>query len=98
VGVVSLLDVARRAGVSPGTASRVLSQAPYPVREELQRRVLEAAAELDYSPSALARALVRDESRIVGVLVHDITDPYFGEIVRGLEDAAAASGYLVLVR
>jgi LacI family transcriptional regulator len=58
--------------------------------------VLEAARELDYVPNALARGLLKSRMPVVGVIVHDITDPYFAEVVRGVEDAATASGYLVI--
>jgi LacI family transcriptional regulator len=58
--------------------------------------VLDAARELDYVPNALAQGLLKSQLALVGVIVHDITDPYFAEIVRGVEDAASASGYMVI--
>ena len=90
-------DVARRAGVSLSTASRVVSGNGYPVAEETRRRVLDAVRELSYSPSVLARALVTNRTYIVGVIVGDVEDPYFAEIVRGVEDVARRDGYLVIV-
>jgi LacI family transcriptional regulator len=90
-------DVAKRAGVSITTASRVLNNVDYPVAPATRRRVETAARELHYSPSALARALVTRRSGIVGVLVGDMVDPYFAEIARGVEDAARRAGYLVVV-
>lgn len=90
-------DVAKRAGVSITTASRVLNNVDYPVAAATRRRVEEAARQLHYSPSALARALVTRRSGIVGVLVGDMVDPYFAEIARGVEDAARRAGYLVVV-
>ncbi len=90
-------DVAKRAGVSITTASRVLNKVDYPVAPTTRRRVEAAARELRYSPSALARALVTRRSGIVGVLVGDMVDPYFAEIARGVEDAARRAGYLVVV-
>jgi LacI family transcriptional regulator len=90
-------DVAKRAGVSITTASRVLNNVEYPVAATTRRRVEAAARELRYSPSALARALVTRRSGIVGVLVGDMVDPYFAEIARGVEDAARRAGYLVVV-
>lgn len=92
-----LRDVAQTAGVSPGTASRVLSGSSYPVALRTRLRVEEAAKVLDYVPNSIARALVTGRSAIVGAVVHDITDPFFNEVVRGLEDAAAASGESVLI-
>jgi LacI family transcriptional regulator len=90
-------DVAKKAGVSITTASRVLNHVDYPVAAATRRRVEAAARELHYSPSALARALVTRRSGIVGVLVGDMVDPYFAEIARGVEDAARRAGYLVIV-
>jgi LacI family transcriptional regulator len=89
--------VARRAGVSLSTASRVVNDNGYPVAQATRQRVLEAVQELNYSPSALARALVTKRTYIVGVIVGDVEDPYFAEIVRGVEDVARRAGYLVIV-
>jgi LacI family transcriptional regulator len=90
-------DVARRAGVSLSTASRVVTDNGYPVAEATRQRVLEAVRELNYSPSVLARALVTRRTQIVGVIVGDVEDPYFAEIVRGVEDVARRAEYLVIV-
>jgi LacI family transcriptional regulator len=92
----SITEVARRAGVSVATASRVVSSADYPVSAATRARVLDAARALDYEPNALARGLLKARMPVVGVIVHDITDPYFAEIVRGVEDAASPAGYLVI--
>ena len=94
--MASITEVARLAGVSPATASRVVSAADYPVSAATRARVLEAARELDYVPNALARGLLKSRVPVVAVIVHDITDPYFAEVVRGVEDAASAAGYLVI--
>ena len=94
--MTSITEVARRAGVSIATASRVLSEADYAVSASTRTRVLDAARELDYVPNALARGLLKSQIPVVGVIVHDITDPYFAELVRGVEDAAAPRGYLVV--
>ncbi len=94
---VSIRDVARLAGVSPGTASRVLSGSTYPVSARARQRVEEAARALNYVTNSAARALVTGHSEIVGAIVHDITDPFFSVVVRGLQDAAVADGLVVLV-
>ncbi len=94
--MASITEVARLAGVSVATASRVVSEADYPVSAGARARVLEAARALDYVPNALARGLLNRRVPVVGVIVHDITDPYFAEVVRGVEDAASAAGFLVI--
>ena len=95
--IASLADISRRAGTSVATASRVLNGSTHPVSEATRARVLAAAADLGYAPSALAQALVQRSSRIIGVIVNDIVDPYFAEIARGVEDVAGRMGYLVMV-
>jgi LacI family transcriptional regulator len=94
--MASITEVARLAGVSTATASRVVSSSDYPVSAATRARVLEAAETLDYVPNALARGLLKSRVPVVAVIVHDITDPYFSEVVRGVEDGAAAAGYLVI--
>jgi LacI family transcriptional regulator len=95
--MASLIDISRRAGVSIATASRVLGGSTHPVSEATRSRVLSAAEELGYRPSELARALVKRNSRIIGVIVGDIADPYFSEIARGVDDVAAKGGYLTMI-
>jgi LacI family transcriptional regulator len=94
--MASITEVAKLAGVSTATASRVVGEVDYPVSQATRERVLAAARELDYVPNALARGLLKSTVPIVGVIVHDITDPYFSEVVRGVEDAANDAGYLVI--
>jgi len=94
--VASITEVARQAGVSTATAARVMAAADYPVSEGTRQRVLDAALALDYVPNALARGLQKSRIAVVGVIVHDIIDPYFSEVVRGIEDVAATDGYLVI--
>ena len=95
--MASLSDISRHAGVSIATCSRVLNGSAHPVSEATRTRVLNAAQELGYAPSALARALVTRSSRIIGVIVGDIVDPYFAEIARGVEQVGADLGYLTMV-
>lgn len=92
----TLHDVADIAGVSIATVSRVLTGAR-PSPPATRERVLAAAAELDYRPSALARALRRRTSHTLGLLITDIENPYFPELVRAVEDAAHARGYGLLL-
>ncbi|MFN8454475.1 MAG: LacI family DNA-binding transcriptional regulator [Anaerolineae bacterium] len=95
--MVSIIDVAKQANVSITTVSRVLTGSAHPVSEETRERVLEAVEALNYSPSALAQAMVTRATHIVGVIVGDASDPYFATIVRGVEDVARRHGYLVIV-
>jgi LacI family transcriptional regulator len=95
---VTLRDVADRAGVHPGTASRVLSAGGGgAVSAPTAERVRAAARELGYEPNPIARSLRTSRSQTVGVLVPDITNPLFGPIVRGVEDTLDAAGYVSLV-
>ena len=95
--MASLADISRRANVSIATASRVLNGSSHPVSDATRTRVLAAAEELGYRPSELARALVKRTSRIVGVIVGDIVDPYFAEIAHGVDHVAGAAGHLTMV-
>ncbi len=94
---VTLADVARRAKVSPATASRVINGSSKPVAEELRERVLKAVEELRYVPNAAARMLARAERGAIGVIVHDVSDPYFAEITRGLQRVATDRGTLLVI-
>jgi DNA-binding LacI/PurR family transcriptional regulator len=87
----TIRDVARRAGVSTATVSRVLSGASH-TRPETARRVTEAAGALEYRPSGVARSLKLRRTRTLGLLVTDIQNPFYPEIVRAVEDAAQAAG------
>jgi LacI family transcriptional regulator len=93
----TLAEVARRAEVSLATASRVLNGSTRGVTPELRIRVLEAAEELRYVPNAHAQALARAATRMVGVIVHDVGDPYFAEISRGILRVATDAGRLVMI-
>ena len=93
----SIIDVARRAGVSIATASRVMSHSSYPVSERSRQKVLSAATELNYIPNSLARGLRMKRSSLIAVLVGDNTDPYFAEITRGVEEIAKEHGYLTII-
>jgi LacI family transcriptional regulator len=95
--MATLADVARRAGVSTATASRIINGSSKPVADTLRERVLAAVAELQYVPNAHAQMLARSHRSAVGVIVHDVSDPYFAEITRGLQRVASANGRLVII-
>jgi LacI family transcriptional regulator len=92
---VTLQDVADLAGVSLATASRVLSNGPRRVGRQLASRVNQAAADLGYTANLQARAVATGQSSMVGVVVHDIADPYFSSIASGLMDVAHPMQLLV---
>lgn len=95
-GAVTLGDVARAAGVSLATASRALNgSGGRKVNDELRRRVLAAAEELDYAPNPHAQAVARGRTSVVGLIVQDIADPYFSSIAAGVIQQAEKHGLLV---
>lgn len=89
-------DVADLADVSINTASRALNNKP-DVHPATRARVLEAAERLDYVANALARGLRGKRSRSLGVVAADIANPFFSEVIRGIEEAAFARGYGIIV-
>jgi LacI family transcriptional regulator len=93
----SLADVARRAGVSITTASRVMSASQHPVAEHTRRRVLQAADELDFEPNLVARGLVAQRTSMVALLVGDMTESAASLTTRGAEDVAFEHGFSLLV-
>lgn len=96
-GTVTLSDVAREAGVSVATASRALNGSSRTVRAELSARVIAVAQRLDYAPNAQAQAMAKGATTMVGLIVHDISDPYFSAIAAGISRAAEDGGLLVML-
>ncbi len=92
---VTLQDVADRAGVSLTTASRVVNEGARRVGAPLAQRVHAAVAELGYTANLQARAVATGQSTMIGVVVHDIADPYFSSIAAGLIEVADARRLLV---
>lgn len=89
-------DVARLAGVSTSTVSAVVNQ-NVPVSPERKERVLRAMAALHYQPDEIARSLKKGRTKAIGVVVPDITNAFYPEVVRGVEEAAFARGYAVFL-
>jgi len=92
----SIADVAARAGVSPTTVSHVIS-GNRPVSARTAAVVRRAMAELDYVPNHAARSLRSGSTRMLGLLVPDIGNPYFADLARGAEDGAQANGYRLVL-
>ncbi|TJZ64050.1 LacI family DNA-binding transcriptional regulator [Chitiniphilus eburneus] len=91
----TLDQVARAAGVSPSTVSRILNGTAR-VSEAKRRSVEEAIAALDYRPNVLAQGLARGRSLTIGVLTQDIASPFYSESLKGIEEALAGTGYAPL--
>ena len=94
---MTLQDVADRAGVSLTTASRVVNEGSRRVGPRLAERVNRAVTELGYTANLQARAVATGQSTMIGVVVHDIADPYFSSIAAGLIEAADARQLLVCI-
>ncbi|MDR3773123.1 MAG: LacI family DNA-binding transcriptional regulator [Terracidiphilus sp.] len=93
---MSIRDVASRAGVSIATVSRAVNRIPT-VDPELAARVWRAIEEVGYLPNTQARALVSGRSHMLGLIVSEITNPFFPELVQEFENLAVAQGYEVLI-
>ena len=94
--MVGLKDVAKYAGVSASTVSRVLAGKSY-VNEETRQRVMEAVRALDYRPNALAQSLKMGNSNTIALMIPSIQNLIFPDITRGVEDAARRAGYTVVL-
>jgi LacI family transcriptional regulator len=94
--LVTIKDVAREAGVSVATVSRVWNDADF-VSPETRQRVAEVAARLGYSPHGAARSLITRTTFALGVLLPDLYGEFFSEIIRGIDHVAQAAGYHILV-
>lgn len=95
--MVTIRDVARHAGVSVTTVSRVLNNSQHPINPETRERVLAAIKELRFYPNAMARSLQLNETRTIGLILPDVANPYYPGIVRGVEDVAHENGYTVIL-
>ncbi len=93
---ITIRDVAKTAGVSMGTVSRVLSNQG-PVKQATRERVLRVIEELDYRPNALARQLRTNETKTVVAIVPDVQNSLFHEVIFGIASEAEANGYQVLI-
>lgn len=94
--MASIREVAKRAGVSPATVSRVINGTAR-VDEEKRERVEKAIEETGFRPNELARALYRKSSKIIGVIVPDIENPFFSELAKAIEKEAYEQEYRILL-
>ena len=93
--MLTIVEVAKRARVSTATVSNVI-RGTRKVSEELTKRVQTAIAEMNYTPNEIARSLKVKQTRMLAMVLPDITNPFFPEIIRGAEDAAYGRGYFLL--
>jgi LacI family transcriptional regulator, fructose operon transcriptional repressor len=94
--MTNIKDVAKAAGVSTATVSRVLAKKAY-VRTEIRQRVLQVAEDLNYQPNRVARSLRSQKSSIIGLIISDIQNPFFTAVTRAVEDVASAHEMSVFV-
>lgn len=94
--MVTIKDVAEYAGVSVATVSRTLNNSGY-VGKESRKKVEEAVQRLGYYPNEVARSLFQKTSKMIGLLLPDISNPYFPLLAKGVEDCAQEKGYMVLL-
>lgn len=95
--MANILDVALKAGVSIATVSRVVNESDHKVNPTTREKVLAAIKELDYRPNALAKGLLMKKTMTIGIIIPDISNPYYAEIVRGIQDTADLAGYAALI-
>jgi LacI family transcriptional regulator len=93
----TILDVALKANVSIATVSRVVNNSSHKVNSLTKKNVLKAIRELDYRPNALAKGLLKKKTMTIGIIIPDISNPYYAEIVRGIQDMADQFGYAIIL-
>ena len=94
--MASIEEVARRAGVSPITVSRVMRRHPN-VRDATRQRVLDAVSDLHYVPNAIARGLKQSRSGLIALVITDVVDPFFSVVTHGVEDAVRKAGLMLVL-
>jgi LacI family transcriptional regulator len=94
---VTIKDISRRAEVSIATVSKVLNHDYSRMSDETRERVLRIAGEMNYRPNMLARGLVSHKFKLLGLIIPDISNPYYGEMARGMTDEAQALDYNAMI-
>jgi DNA-binding LacI/PurR family transcriptional regulator len=93
---ITIKDIAKQAGVSHSTVSRALRNNPM-ISDQTTERIRQIAREMGYFPSAAARSLKTNRSQVLGVVLSSIDDPFFSEILQGIEDGIQGSGYSLFI-
>lgn len=94
---ITMKDIALKAGVSKATVSMVLNNKDEIISKETKDKIFRIVEELNYIPNGAARSLSTKKSQIIGIIIPDITNPYFSEISRAIEDAASKMNYNVIL-
>lgn len=94
--VASIYDIAERAGVAPSTVSRALRDHAR-ISKETRTRIKQIADEMGFVPNSIARSLVSQRTHTVGVITAGLADPWVGTVIQGIEDAAYAAGYTLIL-
>ncbi|WP_223069100.1 LacI family DNA-binding transcriptional regulator [Paenibacillus caui] len=93
--MVTIKDVAKQACVSVATVSRVINETGY-VHADTRKKVLDAVEQLNYTPNEVARSLYKRKSKLIGLLLPDITNPYFPQLARGVEDGMQENDFRII--
>lgn len=93
----TIYDIAKAAGTSTATVSRVLSNSEYPISDEMRNRVLNSAKQLHYSPNLVGRTLKKKQSHDIGVIIPNISNPFYSQLILGIEKEARDRGFNILL-
>lgn len=94
---ITIKDIAEKANVSVATVSRVVNNKSKGVGEDTRKRILELVEAYNYQPSAVARGLVTKKSKIIGLIIPDLTNPFYPKMAKGIEDEASKHGYNIIL-
>lgn len=94
---ITIKDIAKKANVSITTVSRVLNNKTEGIGEETRKRILDIIEEMDYRPNTIARSMITKQTNTIGLIIPDIRNPFFPELVRGVEDVANQAKYSVFL-
>ena len=93
----TIYDIAMVAGTSAATVSRVLNNSSYPISKEIRKKVMDAARKLNYSPNLLGRMLKKSQSKDIGVIIPNISNPFYPQLVLGIEMEARIHGFNIML-
>jgi len=93
---ITMKDIAKEAGVSKATVSRVINNTN-PVSEEIRKKVEKVIKKNNYKPSSIARSLSKKETKVIGLIIPDLSNSFYSELVRGISRTAHENGYNVFL-